>query len=241
MEGELNFLLFMPKDSRSRLGQSWYRDAPKWTGEHFNQATIDVLHDTGIEYTTDDPKTELLQIMRERIHGADASAWAYQSSAPLEVVKALAKIESQAGSHNSYLPQVSYLNVTGPESDQVYTLIKNASHSNIALLFGEDKRRLPEEDTVTVVKGFLGAYPNRFFQVREKDMPAFAEEVVNIDSLDQYLQFQARYAVQRNDSSFWPLSDKFHRMLFDRYPVRGGLLDYSRYHAPGISDNEMAQ
>jgi hypothetical protein len=241
MEGELNFLLFMPEDKRLQLGQHWYRDAPKWTSEHFTETTLSSLRESGVEFETDDPKTELLQTMRKRIHGAQAPTWDYQMDADPGVSDALKDIATRVGAHNSYLPQISYLNVIGPDTDEVYTLVKNASHSNIALLFGEDKRRLLEEDTVTVVKGFLGAYPNRFFQVQVKDMPSFAQEVANIDSLEHYLQFQSRYAVQRNDPSFWPLSDKFHEMVFDRYPVRGGLLDYSRYHAPGISDDEMAQ
>jgi hypothetical protein len=241
MEGELNFLLFMPQEKRMQLGEFWYRDAPKSTSEHFTEVTLSRLRESGVEFTSDDPKTELLQIMRKKIHKANASSWSFEGNAAPGVSEALKGIESRIGSHNSYLPQVSYLDVIGRDTNEVFTLVKNVGHSNIALLFGEDTRRLPQEDTITVVKGLLGAYPNRFFQVQAKDMPAFAKELLSLGSLDDYLQFQTRYAIQRNDPSFWPLSDKFHSMLFDQYPVRGGLLDYSRYHAPGVSENELVQ
>ena len=69
------------------------------------------------------------------------------------------------------LPQVAFLRVrVGPParlgcSDLLYSLVHNDAHTNVAFMFGEDKRRLPEDDTLSVVRGHFGSYPNFIFEV----------------------------------------------------------------------------
>jgi len=47
-------------------------------------------------------------------------------------------------------------------------LIRNQELLNVAFIFGENLRREPEKDTLIVVPGFLGSYPNIFFGVRQQ-------------------------------------------------------------------------
>ena len=107
--------------------------------------------------------------------------------------------------------------------------MRNAGYSNIAQIFKEEERRLPEEDSMTVVRGFLGAYPNYFFQVSEKELRSFAERITALDSEAAFAALRERYGVPRNAPWFWRLSDKLHRMYREQKPIEAGLFDYNRY------------
>ncbi len=231
IEGESNFLTFMPAKTGRELQAHWYRDAPSSVNKYMLDSSALSARELGIVYHTDDPKAEFLEAMRERIHAADDHARGYRGVASAAMADVFDQLEGDVGSHNSYLPQVSFLNVIGDRRDEVYTLLRNSGYTNIAQLFGEDERRLPEEDGLTVVRGFLGAYPNYFFQVNEKELGAFASRIASLDSSEDYDQLLERWGVHRTDPWFWRVSDKLHHMLREEDPVNNGLLDYSRYHA----------
>ena len=231
IEGESNFLTFMPPKVRKELQAYWYRDAPGSVSKYMAYNDTVSARELGIAYESDDPKAEFLLAMKARIHSANEHAWRYSAVAGDRVGTALAELESHSGSHNSYLPQVSYLNVIGKGRDEVYTVLRNSGYANIAQLFGEDERRLPDEDGVTVVRGLLGAYPNYFFQVNENELGTFASAIGNLSSSKDYDRLLERWGVHRTDPWFWRLSDKFHRMLREEDPLNNGLLDYSRYHS----------
>ena len=93
---------------------------------------------------------------------------------------------------------------------------------------GEAKRRVPSEDTLTVVPGFLGAYPNAFYRVTLQDLPQFVAAVSQLASESQYSAVVDRFGVRRNDPNFWAHSD----LIFDQvqalsYAERG-VLDFGR-------------
>ncbi len=229
MEGEFNFLLFMPPEQRLPMWDYWYRDAPKGAREHFIGRSALASETTDIKYETDNPKAELLLALRERIHGAKAEKFDYRRPEDKDIAAQLAAIESRVGAHNSFMPDVSFVNVIGPRRDRFYTLISNSAHSNIAQLFREDKRRLPAEDSMSIVRGFIGAYPNYFFQVEVKELPQFASDIAALGSADDYRKFRARYGVARNASWFWRFADKAHARYQWLDPVEFGLFDLNRY------------
>ena len=105
----------------------------------------------------------------------------------------------------------------------------SAGHSNFYQIFKEDERRLPEEDTLTVVRGFLGAYPNYFFQVNEKEVGQFADDVGKLASPKDFAALREKYGVRRNVPWFWRLSDKIHARYLQQDPIEYGLFDYNRY------------
>ncbi|AQA17102.1 peptidylprolyl isomerase [Halioglobus japonicus] len=231
MEGEFNFLLYMPEEKREALWKHWYRDSRKGSKQYFADNSGLNVRTSDIHFETDDPKTELLQKLRERIHGAQAERYDYRQSASADMAKAFSELEKATGIHNSFLPQVSFINVIGDQRDDVYTLVNNAGYSNIAQLFREQERRLPAEDTLTVARGFLGAYPNYFFQVNEKQIPLFAAELKAMKSRSDFAALKARYGVRRNATWFWRVSDKFHRISRAQDGIEFGLFDYNRYSA----------
>jgi len=231
MDGEFNFLMYMPPKTRVTLRDHWYRDARFTSKEAFFGGPGIVDHPNDIEFTTDDPKSEFLAMMRERIHGARASSYDYRKTASPAMIQAFEKLESNVGLHNGFMPGVSFVNVIGTGRDEAYTIIRNTGYSNIAQMFEEKKRLLPEENSLTVVRGFIGAYPNYFFQVNESEIGSFAGRISKMTTREDYEALKENYGVHRNAPWFWHISDKFHQMQKEQDPVNAGLFDFNRYQS----------
>jgi hypothetical protein len=95
-------------------------------------------------------------------------------------------------------------------------------------MFGEKKSRVPEEDTVSVIPGFLGSYPNAFLVVNEADLGAFADRIASMRTEDDYTKLLDDCGVRRTNPNFWQQSDAFHAAFEQTAPVEYGLFDYHR-------------
>ena len=231
MEGEYNFLMFLPAKTRLELRDFWYRDARASVKEHYFANSNVFQRDTDVVYNTDEPKRELLLNLREHIHGAKAKPYDYHETASAKMVAAFEALEANIGRHNSYIPQVNFVNVIGEHRDEAYTIIRNNAYLNVAQPFQEEKRRLPNDDSLTVVRGFIGAYPNSFIQVNEQDLPNFVKHVASIKNREDANRIASLYAVPRNAPWFWRLSDKFHAMHKEKDGIAAGIFDYNRYQS----------
>ena len=100
--------------------------------------------------------------------------------------------------------------------------------SNVSELFSEEKRRLPKEDTLTVVRGFLGAYPNAFYRVAESELKDLVDAVEDLHSEADYQKLLDRFGIRRSDPGFWEHSDNIRRAYHKTAPIQAGLLDYNR-------------
>jgi hypothetical protein len=112
---------------------------------------------------------------------------------------------------------------------QQFSLVRNSAHSNIAELFKESERRLPEEDTLYVARGFLGAYPNVFYRVKEDQLSDFVSAVESLSSESDYRQLADRFAVRRTHPEFWAHYDGLVSAYRAFSPVEASVLDLSRY------------
>jgi len=231
MEGELNLLMFLPPEQRQSIWEHWYRDAPSAAREHqFTRSNSIQLMDTSLSYQSDDPKGEFLGRMREHIHGASAAEFDYRRSASPAMAAAFDRLVAARGEHNRFLPAVSFIHVIGSERDEAYTLLHDAGYSNIAQLFREEERRLPDEDAVTVMAGVIGSHPNQFFQIHEKQAALFVDDTLALRTEEDMALLRHRYGVRRNSPWFWAVSDRLHALQHKQDPLAAGTLDYNRYH-----------
>jgi len=231
MDAEFNFLLFLPPKTRVELRDHWYRNASRTSKEAFFGDSGVVDQPNGIDYKTDDPKHEFLSLMRERIYGAKADKYNYRQTASADTIEAFQQLEQGMGAHNQFMPSVSFVSIVGSGRDEAYTILHNTGYSNIAQLFQEQERRLPGEDSLTIVRGFIGAYPNYFFQVAESQVKLFASDIAKMTTLADYDALVEHYGVHRNAPWFWRVSDKLHKMKKEQDPIDAGLFDYNRYHS----------
>lgn len=223
MEGEQNFLFFLPPDERIALRDFWYREAQKeaQTFMMTDSAAFDRTSD--IKYKTDDPKKELLDMLQQRLPGAMAER--YQPADPH-----FDRIQTLQGTPFSLMPEVSFVQVVGEGSEErVYTIVHNDAFLNNAQIFHEAQRRVPEEDYLTVVKGFIGSYPNAFFQVPESELEGFVNAIESLRNEIDYSSLVSLYGIRRNQASFWPMSDQLHAHFLKTYPREAGLFDLNRY------------
>ena len=223
MEGEQNFLFFLPPEQRIMLRDFWYREATSEARRFVMTDSVAFDRTTGIEYRTANPKRELLERLRERIPGAAASH--YQPAAP-----PFDRLQRLQGAPFSFMPEVAFVEVPDAQpGSQVYTLLHNNSFTNNAQIFGDAERRVPQEDYLTVVKGFIGAYPNAFFQVSEERLADFAAAIENLRSEADYAGLVAVYGIRRTDPRFWSVSDRLRARYEESAPREAGLFDLNRY------------
>lgn len=227
MEAELDFLTLLPERTRTQEWQYWYRDAGEKVEDFGKMYFTSVNRQTGIPYRTADHKLELIGMLRERLAPVLHAPYAIEKSGNRHVRQQLEKLAHLQGKAVSWLPQNAILSISG-SPDQVVTLIHDNGLSNVSHLLFEQERRLPEEDTLTVVRGFLGAYPNAFYHVEESKLEEFVGAVERLGSEEDYQSLLSRFGVRRSDPDFWKHSDAIQAAYQNESPIEAGLLDYNR-------------
>ncbi len=231
MEGEYNFLAFLPKNRRDALRNSWYQGAGAHVRDSVYRNVPEYQHESGIVYHTKNPQKEFFDQVREYLGPAlDHSFDLEAAGLPAPTLAALQKLANVHGRALEYLPETVFLRVIRLDArDQVFSLLHNVDHSNLAVLFFDKERRRPQFDTLSVAPGIIGAYPNVFWRVREDDLPQLVDEVAGLNSADSYRALQKHFAVARTGEKFWAQADWMHAMYSDAAPMEWGILDYSRY------------
>lgn len=241
MEGEFNFLVMLPKSMREQERDFWYRGAHQSVKDYVYGSRIHWDHESGIPYRTADPKSELFDLLRQRLTGTLSNHYALDGRPEEDPVvrTQLTALAGLTGKALAWLPDVIFLEVAdeppgggpaeaGLRDDRVYTVIRNAGFSNIASLFDLESRRLPDEDSLTVLPGFLGAYPNAFYRVPREELAGFVQAVGALASEPDYRRLVAQYGVPRSHPDFWRQSDRFHAAYRRLAPIDWGLFDYNR-------------
>ena len=231
MEGETNFLHFLPKAIREKTRNSWYEGVGAKMRDSVYRKVSAYQRETGIHYRTKHPQREFFDLLRARLGGALSHRYDLATAGlapPLQ--QALEKIAALHGKSVAYLPETVLLRIVvrnGP--DRLFTLIHNDAHSNVAVLLFEQTRRRPHRDTLSVVPGIVGAYPNAFWVVNEDDLAHFARDFAAVRGPNGYRALARRVAVSRSSPRFWREGDWVLNTYRNLEPIEWGVLDYSRY------------
>lgn len=230
MEGESNFISLLPSQARIPVRDHWYRNASDDVKNFVYGDDFSSLAETSIDYKTSDPQQELYSLLRGRVSGSLAHDHDLTSVSDKKIRQKMQALQDTIqGEMLPVLPQNSILQVQQGTRLSWFTLVNNSAYSNLSELVGQDKRRLPAEDTLTVVPGIVGAYPNAFFSVKEEELEAFTMAMAALRTEVDYTVFAGRYAVRRTDPGFWSFSDALHAAYRQAEPVTSGMLDYNRF------------
>ncbi|GLR73944.1 fatty acid cis/trans isomerase [Aliivibrio sifiae] len=233
MEGESNFLALLPTKNREEEFADWYQDANLHLAEYLEGDVNEFDKPTEVIYKTDNPKKELLQMLKQRVEKVMPSRYLLESSKlSKESEKYLLKINQVHGESASIFPELTFIMVEPKDRSldpQLFTLVRNSAHKNISSLFDEESNRVYERDTMTLVNGLLGSYPNAFWRTKESELPALAEQVLKVKSDDDYKRLLDNYGVRRTDPAFWSFSDALIKQYKKNHPINAGVLDYNRF------------
>ena len=247
MEGELNFVAFMPDAKRIEILNSWYIGDDAF--EDFENQKVRVR--SGVIYHTDDPKREFVeQVVKRHLLKAtsitfDGNYIAENGPVPDRLpnvyetaddyLKAL-QVVSRPGTAfmklidgaNSNLALLRVIKKDG--TNVVVSVIVNRWHDNVNSLFGEEKRLDGTKDTADFILGSVGSYPNFFFVVKEDDLPDFFDLLEHYEDTPEYIGKMLHYGIARNDIDFWEQYDWFQEYFYKSEPIESGMYDLNRYY-----------
>jgi hypothetical protein len=190
---------------------------------YFTGDVIDPLY----EYRTGDHKRELFGALQSRVAralGPDPTALE-AAGLPARAQEALHALTRLRGTAVSLLPETVFVNVRGQGA---LTLLRDSAYTNVSSMFRDENRRVPAEDSLTVVNGLLGAYPNVFLDVDPADIPDLANAVSRLRDEADYRALLDRFGVRRTNPRFWAVSDEVLDKQRHLQPLAGGIFDYNR-------------
>ncbi|QUM79944.1 fatty acid cis/trans isomerase [Moritella sp. 5] len=229
MEAEFNFLNLLPKESRQKEHDYWYRDEGINVKKYLENNDHFFAKNTDINYKTQKHKTELFSLLKAHLEKVLPNQYTLaQPGTPVKEVALMQVIMELVGSPVNQLPEVSVLLVNDGDNKRVYTLLKNVAHSNISSLLDEESNLLPAEDTLTVVSGIIGDYPSVYLTVEVDKLPVFVAYLTAMKTAEDYTAWLDDYGVRRSDTRFWQHSDEIQTLNQQLQPINAGLLDYNR-------------
>jgi len=229
MEGEFNFLVLLPQRMRESTALFWYRGAASEAREYVygKNAYLDV--ESAVPFRSDDPQRELYQLLGQRLAPVLDKRFDLAGVDDARLRAELQSLATVKGAPLSWLPEMSVLRVDGLAGASRYvTLLRNTAHANVAHLAREKSELLPDENTLTVVPGFIGAYPNAIYRSSVAELPALRAALAGLASEDDYRKLADRFAVRRTNPQFWAASDALHDAYGAWAPLEAGLFDYNR-------------
>jgi hypothetical protein len=241
MQSENTFLGLLPRDQREAIRASWYVGATHEIDYRLSDTLRSLGHGTQVTFRTSDPKREVLEqlVARSPVVAGPPDLLNRCARPPCDragatpdergAERALQQLAAVRGPWVALLPEVSLLRVRAGERDLVYALVRNAAHTNVAFMFGEDERRLPADDTLTVLRGPFGSYPNFFFETPLAGIDGFVDGLRAVASAADLDAFVARHGIRRTDPRFWQTADFLREDLRRASPSEAGLHDLGRY------------
>ena len=246
MEGEDNFLAFLPVSDRKRIRDSWYQGMRSDMKKELN-APMDWLNvESVIGYRSDNPQRELYKHIEahlgtvagpaDLINRCEQSPCSSAKTDSFEYFadQAMASITHIKGLPLDVFPDLAFVQVVNkqdPEKIVAYTLVRNKAYKNVSSIFEDEDRRDLENDTMTVIKGLEGSYPNFFYIVDldETEPVNEGDEIISIKNRRDYEKFVANFGIRRTSNTFWQTADWFQARAREKQPVLSGIYDLNRY------------
>ncbi len=254
IEGELNFLEFLPLADRIPILQSWYLGDRAF--ENVNHREVRSNRPTRIGFRTDDPKRELIERVVDthvlestgiefdevNYHRAGVEVEMPDSFATDEDILNGFRALTAPGTgfiryNNGFGANLIYVRVRAYEGeDHAFSIVINRWHDNVNSMFAEADTLDPSKDTIDFHFELIGSYPNYFFDLTGDDVPDFFDLLLNFEETPAYEAKLDRYGVNRADPAFWPLYDWF-QLRHDRAdPLWAGLFDLNRYYHEAVPE-----
>jgi hypothetical protein len=229
MEGEFNFLVLLPEAVREPTRDYWYRGAPEDVKQYVYGRKAAFDRETGIVYRTSDPQRELYGMLQARLAPVLAKQFDLATVPDAAIRSDLQALAAVRGASLAWLPETVFVRIDdAPEATRYFTILRDTGHKNVSHVFLEKGELLPAENGLTVVPGFIGAYPNAIYRVARAELPALTAAIGALASEADYRALADRFAIRRTNPAFWAASDALIDAYAKRAPIEAGLFDYNR-------------
>jgi hypothetical protein len=229
MEGESNFLLFLPKALRVPTRDFWYRDASDEVKAYVGGAKARLEPETGVAYRSADPKREFFELVGRRVAPVLDRRFDLAGLPDVPLRRSLQALAAVRGASLSWMPETVVLRIDdAPRAPRYFTLLRETGHANVAHLLREKSALRPDENRLDIVPGFIGAYPNAIWRATPAQLPVLAAALAGLASEADYTALADRFAIRRTSAEFWAASDAMHEAQARAAPLEAGLFDYNR-------------
>jgi hypothetical protein len=250
LEGESYFIDFMPEDRRQQMIESWYTGV-KPKDIHY----IPTSMPTAITYSSDDPKQEFI----EHVVETDMPAGLHIAFDPVNYLRTGEQYPNVPKKYNTLGDALQgFRAITAPGSailnhfndtsanlayvrirrdkkeDLVLSIVVNRWHNNVTYLFGEKDVLDPSKDRADILPGFIGSYPNYFFDVDVQDLPDFLHLLSSKKIEEKDISRFVSYGINRSNENFWQEYDWFQERFYKDEPVQAGRFDLNRYYPTAL-------
>jgi hypothetical protein len=242
IEGESNFLEFLPKESRVDYFDSWYEG---WLAQYLSVYTPS-NNKVDITYQTKNYKKEFVEKLFEHTNMKKDPINFIEDGYKKTPIKSVynTKEEIEESFKALTLPNSSQLiqnfNDTGSNlafikielnsgENLIYSFVINRWHKNVALLFDEESRLDSSKDRINVIRGFVGSYPNAFVIVKQNDLGDFFNLLQNYEDNEIDNKKLLNYVINRANPNFWEIFDWFDKEFKKQDSLEYGLFDLNRY------------
>jgi hypothetical protein len=149
-----------------------------------------------------------------------------------DVDAALYELTLDRGKIAEGVPDVTWVSIDGPERLD-YTLLANRIFNQNSRLVGDflpGLSRLPEADSISVVGGHIGAFPQLFLKIPLDQVSSWVKAIRSAS--DDRQTIRAKFEIKRNTNAFWTFLDEVHKARLAEDPLDSGIVDTSRYLWP---------
>ncbi|MBK5511934.1 fatty acid cis/trans isomerase [Pseudomonas sp. TH15] len=241
---EQNFLRLMPADSRNDYLDDWYQSGGKFK-MWLDYESIDNDKPSALTLDEKDPKRDFAMQLLARYGDLNATPdpinrcdGAYCSRPNIDPAlqnaeQALSRLTSRPAAGLKVidqLPEATMLRIeTASGKREIYSLLRNRAHSNVAFILGESLRYQPGLDTLTIYPGVLSSYPNFMFNIPAEQVPEFVDAMERSKDADSFERIVERWGVRRSHPQFWFYFHDLSTYIHETDPVEEGVLDMNRY------------
>ena len=241
---EVNFLRLLPAETRKGYLSDWYQDSGKlklW----LDYQDIDSQSPSALQLPAADAKRSFAETLLTRYGSLNArpdpinrcgSGHCYRPAIPAPLQRAEQALSRLAGKPAgtleaiAQLPEATLLRIELVDGRrEVYSLLRNRAHSNVAFMLGEHLRYLPALDSLTVYPGVLSSYPNFIFSLKADEVPEFVAALEQARDGAAFDKVVERWGIRRSHPEFWHYLHDLSAYIQETEPVEAGVLDINRY------------
>lgn len=241
---EQNFLRLMPPKARAPLFSDWYQYSGKFKA-WMDYYPLDKKTPSGLQLQKERPKEQFANMLLQGFARINArpdpinrckDGHCYRNGLPADLRLAeqlLSRLAARPAAQLpviNHLPEASLIRVEGMGGRrEVYSLLRNRAHSNVAFMLGEGLRYQPSLDTLTLYPEVLTSYPNFIFSMSAAQVQFFVAAMERAKDAESFERLVERWGVRRSHPQFWQYFHDLSEHIREHDPLEAGVLDMNRY------------